>query len=234
LAGRPRNEISCITGADLQPALAEMTAIYFDLDGTLTDPKPGITRSIQYALRKLDQPVPSEDELTWCIGPPLHASLKELVHTNRGADRALALYRERFADIGLFENEVYPGIEDTLSVLARSGRRLFVATSKPAVYAERIIDHFKLRVNFERVFGSELDGTRSDKTDLLDHALKAAGINPSQATMIGDRSQDMIGARNNGMTAVGVLYGYGSEAELWDAGAHHVCATPAELLDHTG
>jgi phosphoglycolate phosphatase len=123
-----------------------MTAIYFDLDGTLTDPKPGITRSIQYALRKLDHMAPPEDELTWCIGPPLRASLKKLLGSDDLADKALSLYRERFADIGIFENEIYPGIEDTLSVLTGAGRRLFVATSKPHVYAERIIDHFKLRV----------------------------------------------------------------------------------------
>lgn len=211
-----------------------MTAIYFDLDGTLTDPKPGITRSIQYALGKLDCAVPTEDELTWCIGPPLHASLKTLLGSGELADRALLLYRERFSDIGLFENRVYPGIEHTLSALARSGRRLFVATSKPGVYAERIIDHFRLRTYFECVFGSELDGRRTDKTDLLGHALQSMAVDPSQAIMIGDRSHDIIGARNHGMTTVGVLYGYGSEQELRDAGAHHVCATPQGLLDCTG
>ena len=211
-----------------------MNTIYFDLDGTLTDPKPGITRSIQYALGKLDQAIPSEDELTWCIGPPLHVSLKKLLGTDDLADKARVLYRERFADVGLFENQIYPGIEDTLSALTRSGRRLFVATSKAQIYADRIIDHFKLRIYFERVFGAELDGTRSDKTDLLGHALQSMGIDPSQTMMIGDRSFDMVGARNNGMTAIGVLYGYGSEAELRDAGAHHVCATPQRLLDFTG
>lgn len=211
-----------------------MTAIYFDLDGTLTNPKPGITRSIQYALEKLDRAAPSEDELTWCIGPPLRASLKKLLGTDDLADRALTLYRERFGDIGIFENEVYPGIEATLSVLAKSGRRLFVATSKPIVYAERIIDHFNLTRYFERAFGSELDGTRADKTELLAYAVQATHVDPARAIMIGDRSHDMIGARNNGMTAVGVLYGYGSEAELVDAGAHHVCATPPMLLDHVG
>src|ERR1700731_1919353 len=170
-----------------------MTAIYFDLDGTLTDPKPGITRSIQYALNRLDRAAPSEDELTWCIGPPLHASLKKLLGSDDLADKALLLYRERFADIGIFENEVYPGIEATLSAFAGSGRRLFVATSKPGIYAERIIDHFKLRVYFERVFGSELDGSRSDKTELLRYALEATRVDPLQAIMIGDRSHDMIG-----------------------------------------
>jgi phosphoglycolate phosphatase len=216
-----------------QRAWTRMNVIYFDLDGTLTNPKPGITRSIQYALGKLDRAVPTEDELTWCIGPPLHASLKKLLGTDDLADAALLLYRERFADIGLFENEIYPGIEDTLSVLAKSGRRLFVATSKPGVYAERIIDHFKLRDYFERVFGSELDGTRTDKTELLGYALQTMGVDPSRAMMIGDRSYDMIGARNNGMTAVGVLYGYGTEQELLAGGAHHVCAAPRGLLDHT-
>lgn len=209
-----------------------MTTIYFDLDGTLTDPKPGITRSIRYALGKLDREAPSEDELTWCIGPPLRASLKKLLGADDLADRALSLYRERFSEIGIFENEIYPGIQDTLSVLAKSDRRLFVATSKPGVYAKRIIDHFKLTNYFERVFGSELDGRRSDKTELLGYALQTAGVDPSRAIMIGDRSHDMIGARNNGMKAVGVLYGYGSKEELADAGAHHLCATPQGLLDH--
>ena len=211
-----------------------MNTIYFDLDGTLTNPKPGITRSIQYALCRLGQTVPTEDELIWCIGPPLHASLKKIVGTDELADRALALYRERFADIGLFENETYHGIEQTLSALADTGRRMFVATSKPAVYAERIIDHFGLRRYFERVFGSEFDGTRTDKSDLLRHALGVAGVDPAQAIMVGDRSHDIIGARSNGMTAIGVLYGYGSEDELTSAGAHHICATHPRLLDHCG
>ena len=211
-----------------------MTAIYFDLDGTLTNPKPGITRSIQYALGKLDCPAPSEEELTWCIGPPLRGSLKKLLGTDDLADQALSFYRERFGDIGLFENEVYPGIEQTLSVLAESDRRLFVATSKPIIYAKRIIDHFKLSGYFEQVFGSELDGTRADKTELLGYALRVATIDPAQAIMIGDRSHDMIGARNNGMTAIGVLYGYGSQAELVEAGAHRLCAAPDRLTEHTG
>ncbi|TPQ37170.1 HAD family hydrolase [Bradyrhizobium guangdongense] len=208
-----------------------MHTIYFDLDGTLTDPKPGITRSIQYALEKLDQPVPTEDELTWCIGPPLHASLKRLTGTDELADRALLLYRERFGDVGLFENEAYGGIEDTLAALAATSPRMFVATSKPRVFAERIIDHFGLRRHFARVFGSELDGTRVDKGDLLAYALAEEKVDPRSAVMIGDRSHDVVGARKNGMTAIGVLYGYGSEAELRDAGAHHICAAHPELLD---
>jgi phosphoglycolate phosphatase len=209
-----------------------MDAIYFDLDGTLTDPKPGITRSIQYALQKLDHPtMPTEDELIWCIGPPLRASFVRLLGAETSADLAVSYYRERFSDIGLYENGVYDGIGDVLTTLCASGHRLFVATSKPHVFAERIIDHFGLRNHFERVFGSELDGTRVDKSHLLEYALKEASVDPAKTLMIGDRSHDMVGAKNNGMTGIGVLYGYGSRNELLQAGAHHVCATPAAILD---
>jgi phosphoglycolate phosphatase len=208
-----------------------MDAIYFDLDGTLTDPKPGITRSIQYALQRLDHPtMPTEDELTWCIGPPLRASFVRLLGAETSADLAVSYYRERFSDIGLYENGVYDGIGEVLTSLCASGHRLFVATSKPHVFAERIIDHFGLRDHFERVFGSELDGTRVDKSHLLEYALKQASVDPSKTLMIGDRSHDMVGAVNNGMKGIGVLYGYGSRDELLAAGAHHVCATPGAIL----
>ena len=209
-----------------------MSALYFDLDGTLTDPKPGITGSIQYALQKLDLPVPSQDELTWCIGPPLRASFATMLGGEDRADLAVSFYRERFSDVGLYENSLYPGIKEVLTTLGRTGRRMFVATSKPRIFAERIIEHFGLAGHFEVVFGSELDGTRVHKTDLLAYALEATGVKASQALMIGDRSHDMIGARNNGMGAVGVLYGYGCREELIGAGASHVCATPGEVLDH--
>jgi phosphoglycolate phosphatase len=145
-------------------------AIFFDLDGTLTDPKPGITRSIQYALQKLDHPtIPTEDELTWCIGPPLRASFVRLLGAENFADRAVSLYRERFSDIGLYENSVYDGISEVLTTLCQSCHRLFVATSKPHVFATRIVEHFGLRAHFEYVFGSELDGTRVDKSHLLEY-----------------------------------------------------------------
>ena len=207
-----------------------MDTIYFDLDGTLTDPKPGITRSIQYALQRLDHPtIPTEDELTWCIGPPLRTSFVKLLG-DHAADRAVALYRERFSDVGLYENRVYDGISEVLTTLRTSGHRLFVATSKAHVFADRIIDHFGLRDHFEHVFGAELDGTRSDKSHLLEYALKQAAVDPAKTLMIGDRSHDMVGAKNNGMKAIGVLYGYGSRDELLQAGAQHVCATPGAIL----
>ncbi len=208
-----------------------MDAIFFDLDGTLTDPKPGITKSIQYALQRLDHPaIPTDDELTWCIGPPLRTSFVRLLGGEHSADRAVSLYRERFSDVGLYENAVYDGIDEVLTALRASGHRLFVATSKALVFADRIIDHFGLRDHFERVFGAELDGTRADKSDLLQYALKETAVDPSKTLMIGDRSHDMVGARNNGMKGIGVLYGYGSREELLEAGARHVCATPRAIL----
>jgi phosphoglycolate phosphatase len=207
-----------------------MGDIFFDLDGTLTDSKSGITRSIQYALGRLDRDVPNEDDLVWCIGPSLLDSFEKILGDRRLAATALSYYRERFADTGLYENRVYPGIKDTLSVLRDSGRRLFIATSKPTAYATRIVEHFELGKYFERVFGPELDGTRADKTELLSHTLEETASVSREAIMIGDRSHDMIGARNNGMTAVGVLYGYGSEDELVAAGAHRISATTGELL----
>lgn len=207
-----------------------MYSTFFDLDGTLTDPKPGITRCIQYALEHLGFPVPTQDDLVWCIGPPLHASMKKFVGTDELAHRAVELYRERFRDVGLYENEAYAGIEETLAKVAAGGRRLFVATSKPKVYADRIIEHFGLGGLFEHVFGSELDGTRTDKADLLAYALSEAKLDPARAIMIGDRSHDVVGARKNGMKAIGVLYGYGSLAELTDAGADHLCAAHPDLV----
>jgi len=196
-----------------------MDTIFFDLDGTLTDPKPGITGSIQYALEKLGRPVPTQDELAWCIGPPLRASLVTLVG-EADADRGVTLYRERFGDVGLYENSLYPEIEATLATL-KSRARLFVATSKAHVYADRIIDHFGLRPYFDHVFGAELDGTR-----------ERTGTDPARAIMIGDRSHDIVGAKQNGIDGIGVLYGYGSREELLEAGAVHLCATPRSILDH--
>ena len=131
-----------------------------------------------------------------------------------------------FSDIGLYENSVYPDIEHVLATLHGSPRRLFVATSKPRVFAERIIDHFGLTGHFEYVFGSELDGTRFNMSELLAYAIETTGVDAYRTLMIGDRSHDMVGARNNGMGAVGVLYGYGSREELVAAGARDVCATP--------
>lgn len=209
--------------------MRNIDTIFFDLDGTLTDPKIGITGSIQYALGKLNIPVPTQDQLTWCIGPPLRASFVSLLGGEEHADRGVELYRERFGTVGLFENTLYDGIVPVLAALHGSGRTLYVATSKPHVFADRIIDHFGLRKYFARVFGSELDGTRVDKSDLLRYALHETSTDPASAIMIGDRKHDMIGAANNGMAAIGAIYGYGGRTELTEAGARHLAASPAEI-----
>ena len=204
--------------------------ICFDLDGTLTDPKQGIVRSIRYALQRLGRDAaPEDDDLTWCIGPPLLESFEVLLGDAATATEALRHYRERFADIGLYENEIYAGVPGMLDTLKCRRQRLFVATSKPTVYAEKILSHFGLSAFFEEICGSELDGRRSDKTDLLAWLLERKQLPPRQTTMVGDRRHDMIGACNNGMKAVGVLYGYGDRSELENAGASSVCRTPGEL-----
>ena len=208
-----------------------MQALLFDLDGTLTDPREGITRSIAYALERMGREPPPLDALTFAIGPPLRRSLATLLEDETPAtvERAIALYRERFADVGLFENAVYAGIADALRSLAASGAALYVATSKPRVYAERIIRHFALDSHFAAIHGCELDGTREDKRDLLAHLLPHHGLAPDRAAMIGDRGADMVAANHHGLRAIGVLWGYGSPEELRGAGAHVLCDSPAHL-----
>jgi phosphoglycolate phosphatase len=201
----------------------------FDLDGTLTDPKIGITRSIQFALERLGRPVPETDALTWMIGPPLLASFATLLGSDAQAVEALRLYRVRFSDVGLFENEVYPGIPDLLARLRGRDMRLFVATSKPHVFARRIVEHFGLSRFFERVYGSELDNRNADKRDLLRHLVATEGFDPAEAVMIGDREHDAIGARAVGMPAIGVTWGYGSREELLAAGVIRLVDRPDEF-----
>ncbi len=204
-------------------------AVFIDLDGTLTDPKPGITGCIQHALGKLGLPVPHADELTWCIGPPMQESLRSLAGTDQGGEMMLLHYRERYARVGLFENEVYPGIPEALMALRVAGPRLYLATSKPRVYAERILDHFNLAGYFDRIFGSELDGTNVHKADLLRFALSETGENPAKALMVGDREHDAIGARAHGLSPIGVLWGYGSREELVAAGVERMLEKPTQL-----
>lgn len=207
--------------------------LLFDLDGTLTDPFTGITKCIQHALVGLGHPEPPAESLRWCIGPSLNRSFATLLgpQNEHLAVVALGKYRERFGSVGLFENEVYPGIERALDELTKAGHSLGVATSKPRVFAERIIEHFGLRKHFRSVDGSELDGTRDGKTELIADILKREGLEPDDVAMIGDRKYDIIGARENGVAGVGVLWGYGSLDELKAAGAWACVATPAELVE---
>ncbi|BCG60161.1 HAD family hydrolase [Paenibacillus sp. URB8-2] len=206
--------------------------ILFDLDGTLTDPKLGITKSVQYALAKFGIFEDDLDRLEPFIGPPLAHSFQEFYgFSEADAWQAVQYYREYFADRGIFENELYPGIPELLSMLTQRQAVLIVATSKPLVFAEKILKHFKLEHFFHAVVGSGLDGTLSDKSEIIKHILEQEDLEAAGAVMIGDRKHDIIGAHNNGISSIGVLYGYGSEAEMEAIGPTDCIHTVQELYE---
>lgn len=207
------------------------THIFFDLDGTLTDPELGITTCVQYALRYFGIEVADRKALQPFIGPPLKDSFMHFYGLSaKDAERAIEKYRERFSTVGLFENEVYPGIPEMLSALRREGQILSVATSKPTVFAQQILEHFGLAEQFAQVCGSNLDGSRVKKGEVIAYAMEQNGLtSPSLVKMVGDREHDILGARQNGIFSIGVLYGYGGREELSAAGADALAQTPAEL-----
>jgi len=205
--------------------------ILFDLDGTLIDPKLGITKSIQYALEKMGVQVPSAESLEWCIGPPLHDSLRTLLS---GADdavaaRALDFFRERFEPVGKFEATVYPGVSDALSRIRQLGYKSYLATSKPQTIAAQILAHFGLHDYFDGVYGST-----QDKAELIAHILQAESIDPAAALMVGDRQHDIFGAKKCLVRSVAVTYGYGSLDELSAAGPDYTFHALTELVDSLG
>lgn len=211
--------------------------ILFDLDGTLTDPKLGITSCVQYALHKLGIEEPDRDKLEPFIGPPLLDSFREFYgFDDEKGQQGIAYYRERFATIGIFENEIYPGIAQMLAELQQAGRHLAVASSKPTVYVEKILEHFGIRQYFEVVVGSELDGRRSRKEDVVEEALRQLlHDNLEQCrqdiVMVGDRKYDIEGARIHQVRSIGVEFGYAADGELEAAGADVVVETVEELSD---
>ena len=206
--------------------------IFFDLDGTLTDPADGITNCINYSLQKLGEPTRPKTDLFKCIGPPLRQSYTSILATNNESliEKAVALYRERFSTIGLYENELYDGISDLLADLKSDSLKLFVVTSKPTVYSKKIIEHFGLRQYFDDVLGPKLDGRFDNKTKLIEHILKEHVLIPSETIMIGDRKDDIIAGKSNGIGTIGVTYGYGSVEELLGCSPDHLCDSPAQIL----
>ena len=205
--------------------------VLLDLDGTLTDPRAGFVTCINHALTGLGQAARTDDEIAAHIGPPLSETLSTLLgarHEHR-VDDAVALYRERYSSSGILEATLYADIPPALEALRSSGARLFVATSKPRTFALRILDHFALSGYFSGVYGSELDGTRADKGHLIAYILKRESMAPASAVMVGDRAQDIRGARSNGLGSVGVLWGYGSREELEQAGANRIIDSPGQL-----
>lgn len=203
----------------------------FDLDGTLTDPKEGITKSVQYALEYYGVDVYDLDSLEKFIGPPLFEAFIEYYGFSEAASRgAIEKYRERYSKAGIFENALYPGIEDVLKKLLDTGKTLAVATSKPTFFADKILDYFGIAKYFAFVAGSELDGTRTKKFEVIKYALESLDVkNLDECVMIGDRMHDVLGAKEAGIESVGILYGYGSREELENAGAAYIVENIGEL-----
>lgn len=204
----------------------------FDLDGTLTDPGEGITRSVQYALAKFGINVENRQELYCFIGPPLHESFEVYYGFSRpDAMKAVEYYREYYAVKGIFENLVYDGIPEALAELRDSDVGICLATSKPELYAKQILEHFGLDGYFTAVAGSEMDGTRTKKAEVVERALGLLG-NPDvrDCVMVGDREHDVLGGAAHGLDTIGVLFGYGSREELERAGATYIAADPADIV----
>jgi len=205
--------------------------LFFDLDGTLVDPREGIFSSLKFAFSSLGREVPTESQLEDAIGPPIQVSFASFLDTDdqRLIWQAVNAYREHFAGVGITGNVVYEGMTDALELLRIAGARLFVATSKPVVFASEIIRQHGLSGYFQAVYGSELDGTRSDKGELIAHVLASEILSAGGCQMIGDRKHDMIGALKNSVRPVGVLWGFGSRSELMEAGAEQLLEYPANL-----
>ena len=209
-------------------------SILFDLDGTLTDPGEGIVRCFQYALGRMGRPCPPAEELTRFIGPPIRPAFGEMLQSQDAGliEQAVVTYRERFASVGLYENHVYAGVPEMLADLRAAGCRLYVATSKPHVYAREVLRHFSLESYFDDVQGNELGGRLDDKAELVRELLERHGLAAAaESLMVGDRRHDIAAAKRNGLGSVGVTYGYGDEEELAAAGADHIVNSPGSVVE---
>lgn len=208
--------------------------VLFDLDGTVTDSGQGIMNSVQYALDRFGIRNPDRAVLRRFVGPPLDDSFMRFYgFSQEEARKAVQYYREYYSAGGIFENALYEGIEETLRQLKSCGCRVYLATSKPQVFSEQILEHFGLMPFFNGIVGSFLDGTRVNKAEVVEEALRQAGIdgnNRASAVMVGDREYDIHGAHEHGISAIGVLYGYGSREELEEAGADWLVRTPEDIL----
>ena len=207
--------------------------ILFDLDGTLTDPKVGITKSVQYALAKFNIDEPDLDKLVPFIGPPLVESFQEFYSLSETeAIAGVGYYREYFTKAGMFENAVYPGIKDMLALLVEQGKQLIIATSKPTVYSEQIIEHFGMTQFFQSIVGSNLDGSRIHKAEVIAYSLAdLSQVDRKKIVMVGDRKHDIVGAQKNDIDVIAVEYGYGTAVELQTAKPTYIVSTVNELAE---
>jgi len=206
--------------------------VLFDLDGTITDSKMGITKSAQYALAQYGIKVDNLDELEKFIGPPLADSFKEFYgFSNEKAIEAVEHYRVYYKEKGLYDNILYPMVEDMLIELKACGKTLVIATSKPTVFAKKILDHYDISKYFVDIVGSNLDGTRNAKDEVIMHALSNLDdVKLDSVVMIGDREHDLIGAQKNNIEAIGVTYGFGSYDELKEHNPAYIVNSVDELM----
>ena len=210
-----------------------MDYILIDLDGTITNPKEGITKSVQYALRAMDINIDDLDSLKKHIGPPLRDGFMEYYgFDEEKTEKAIIKYREYYGEKGIYENEVYDGMERLLTRLKQAGKYLIVATSKPEELAVKVLENFHLEHYFDDICGATFDDRRDSKEAVIRYAIEKNSITDTDGiVMIGDRKYDIIGAKAVGIASVGVLYGFGSEEELKEAGADHIAATVDDLYD---
>ncbi len=234
--------------------LSRIDNVLFDLDGTLSDNRPGITGCIIHALSALGRPAPPAEQLLWCIGPPLRSSFSRLLAlSDQGllslsaaelanfvyqgpppglpVEEAVLHYRSRYDEWGWSQNSLFAGVAELFSLLHDSGRRLVVTTTKAQIFAERIVGHFSLSPYLTGTYGPSLDGRMSSKTELVAHAIERHGLIPEKTVIVGDRALDIVGGKANGITTVGVSYGFGSLDELRSAGADYIAGSVVELMD---
>lgn len=207
-----------------------MEYVLFDLDGTITNSQLGITNSVSYALDYFN--IKEKGDLNRYIGPPLIESFVKFAGlSEEDSHIGVAKYREYFGPKGIFENEVYEGITDVLKYCKDNNKKIVLATSKPWIYAEIILEHFDLKKYFDFVAGSELNGVRNNKAEVIKYAVDKFNIDTSKAIMIGDREHDILGAKKNDLKAIGVLYGFGSKEELCNAGADYIAEKAQNILE---
>lgn len=212
-------------------------AVLFDLDGTLTESGDGITRSVQYALEKIGKPEPDVEKLEVFIGPPLMEQFMKYAGIDEETARnAVEIYRERYSVTGMYENRLYPGVEEMLAELKRKGYKLALASSKPGFYVMQILDYFRIYEYFDVIVGSEMDGERSKKTEVIEETLRRLNMEKhrDQVIMVGDKEHDVYGAREAGLDCIAVTYGYGSKEELDVAAPVYQAASTEEILHFFG
>jgi phosphoglycolate phosphatase len=207
-------------------------AVLLDLDGTLSDSRPGIEACFRHMLAELGHDPAVVGDVTWAVGPPIAISIGRLLakYGDDRVDLGITTYRARYTTVGIYQCAVYPGIQEMLAALTRAGRSLCVATSKRRDFAERVVDYLGLRQYLPRVYGALPGGGLDDKKDLLAEILRVEGYDPGRTTMVGDRLHDIHAARENALRSIGALWGYGGEAELLEAGADLLAASPAEVV----